>query len=77
MRKQYTSPAPVRNRLDEPRTLNLDALLATIYQVQTDLKLLVEHLARERNPDLGGRVILDLAFLHINLQDHMPSLRRH
>lgn len=65
------------NRLDEPRTLNLDALLGTIYQVQTDLKLLVEHLARERNPDLADRTLLNLATLHMNLQDHMPSLRRH
>ena len=65
------------NRLDEPHQLNMDALLATIYQVQTDLKLLVEQLARERNPDVGDRVILDLATLHINLQYHMPSLRRH
>lgn len=62
---------------DEPRLLNLDALLGTIYQVQTDLKLLIEHLARERNPDLASRVIFELACLHINLEYHMPSVRRH
>lgn len=65
------------NRLDEPRQLNMDALLATIYQVQTDLKLLVEHLARERNPDLADGMLLSLATLHVNMEYHMPSLRRH
>jgi hypothetical protein len=65
------------NRMDDPRPLNVNAILDTIYRGQTDLKLLVEHLARERNPDLADRVIVDLATLHMNLQDRLPSVRRH
>lgn len=62
---------------DEPHALNLDALLDTIYAIQTDLKLLTEQLARERNPDLSDHAILDLAWLQVNLQRNTPSLRRH
>ena len=63
--------------LDEPDLFNLDALLATIYSIQTDLKLLTEQLARDRNPDLCERAILTLAYLQHDLQRYTPSLRRH
>ena len=63
--------------LDEPRTLDTDALLATIYAIQTDLKLLVEQLARDRNPNPNDHTIIDLAYLQAGLEAHTPSLTRH
>lgn len=65
------------NAFDVLHELNVDALLETIYAIQTDLKILTERLARQRNPEMSDRAILDLARPHTNLQDHMPSLRRH
>ena len=60
------------------RTLNTEALLDTIYQIQVDLTLLVEQLARDRNPDSGsGVAILDLAALSRLLRAYHPSLSRH
>lgn len=59
------------------RTLNMDALLDTVYQLQVDLKLLAEQLARDRNPDVGDWAILDLVTLSRRLHAHHPSLSRH
>ena len=59
------------------RTLNTDALLDTIYQLQVDLKLLAEQLARDRNPDVNDGAILDLVTLSQRLHTHHPSLSRH
>ena len=62
---------------DDSRDLDLDVLLATIYQAQADLRILAEHLARERNPALSNNLILSLAALHVTMEDRLPSLRRH
>lgn len=62
---------------DAPRDLDLDVLLATIYQAQADLRILAEHLARERNPALSRNLIISLAALHVTMEDRLPSLRRH
>lgn len=62
---------------DDPRALDLDVLLATIYQAQADLRILAEHLARERNPALSRNLIISLAALHVTMEDRLPSLRRH
>lgn len=62
---------------DDPHDLDLDVLLATIYQAQADLRILAEHLARERNPALSNNLILSLAALHVTMEDRLPSLRRH
>jgi hypothetical protein len=62
---------------DDPRALNMEALLDTIYSIQTDLKLLAEYLARESNPSLHDRAILALAYLQADLQRYTPSLYRH
>ena len=59
------------------RTLNTEALLDTIYQLQVDLKLLAEQLARDRNPDVSDGAILDLVTLSHRLRVHHPSLIRH
>jgi hypothetical protein len=59
---------------DVPHELNVDALLETIYAIQTDL---TERLAIERNPELSDCAILDLAYLQARLQQSMPSMRRH
>ena len=59
------------------RTLNLDALLDTVYQIQVDLTLLAEQLARDRNPDVSDGAILDLVTLAHRLHAHHPSLSRH
>lgn len=62
---------------DDSRALDLDVLLATIYQAQADLRILAEHLARERNPALSRNLIISLAALHVTMEDRLPSLRRH
>ena len=62
---------------DDPGELNLDALLETIYGLQTSLKMLADQLAREHHPDLPNRALLDVAILHQSLLAHLPSLRRH
>jgi len=59
------------------RTLNTEALLDTIYQLQVDLTLLAEQLARDRNPDVSDGAILDLVTLSHRLRVHHPSLSRH
>ena len=59
------------------RTLNLAALLDTVYQLQVDLTLLAEQLARDRNPDVSDGAILDLVTLAHRLRGHHPSLSRH
>ena len=58
------------------RTLNTEALLDTVYPLQTDLVLLAEQLARDRNPDIGDWAILDLVTLAQRLTAHYPSLSR-
>lgn len=62
---------------DEPRELNIERLLETIYGIQTDLKILTEQLAREHAPDLPDRTLLSLAVFQDHLQQSMPSLSRH
>lgn len=62
---------------DEFATLNLDAILATIYEVQADLKILTEQLARERQPDLQRGLLDTLVHLHTFMAYYQPSLRRH
>ena len=59
------------------RTLNLEALLDTVYRLQVDLTLLAEQLARDRNPDVSDGAILDLVTLSHRLRVHHPSLSRH
>lgn len=61
---------------DEP-SLDVDALITTIYGIQADLRLLVESLARERNPNVSDWSLLALVHLRRNLEYHTPSLRRH
>ena len=49
------------NRLDDIPPPNRDAQLDTIYHIQAGLKILVEQLARERNPDLSDASVQVLA----------------
>jgi hypothetical protein len=65
------------NRLDDPRELNRDQLLDTIYRIQTDLKILVEQLAGNRQMDLTDQTLMELSWFQCNLQKLTPSLRRH
>ena len=59
------------------RLLNTEALLDTVYQLQVDLTLLAEQLARDRNPDVSDWAVLDLVNLSRRLHAHHPSLNRH
>lgn len=61
---------------DEPE-LNTDILITTIYGIQSDLHLLVESLARERNPNVSDWTLLSLAHIRRSLEGCTPSLRRH
>lgn len=62
--------------VDAAPELNLEIILDTIYQIQVDLSLLTETLARDRNPNLNDRTLLDLIHLKFNLEGHTPSLLR-
>ena len=61
----------------DDRKINTDALIETLYEIQVSLRILIEHLARDRNPDLSDHALLDVAHLHTALQRHYPSLNRH
>lgn len=67
------------NRLDDPesRTVDVDALLDLIYRIQAGLKILVDQLARERNPDLSDASVHALIWMYSTLEAHTPSLTRH
>lgn len=63
--------------LDDHEVLNMDALLDLIYSIQTDLQILTDALAREREPDVSSSAFLNLACLQDYLHQSMPSLNRH
>jgi len=63
--------------LDDPRPFDRDALLAAVYSIQTDLKILVDILARDRHADLSDQTLMELSWFHFSLQKLTPSLRRH
>lgn len=62
--------------LDSP-TQNRDAVLDLIYQIQTDLKILTETLARAHYHDMPTGAVLNLASLQEHLHQSMPSLNLH
>lgn len=62
--------------MDSP-TQSRDALLDLIYQIQTDLKMLTETLARAHDHEVPHSAVLNLACLQFFLQQSMPSLNRH
>lgn len=62
--------------LDSP-TQSRDALLDLIYHIQTDLKMLIETLARAYDHEVPSSAVLNLACLQVHLQQSMPSLNRH
>lgn len=59
------------------RPLNMETLLDTVYQLQVDLTLLADQLARDRHLDVSDGAILDLVTLAHRLRGHHPSLSRH
>lgn len=65
------------SRLDDPRPLDRSALIDLIYALQTDLKMLTEHLAREAAPDVPSSAVLNLTCLQAYLHQDLPSLSRH
>lgn len=62
---------------DDAPDLDKDLVIGTIYRIQADLRLLVETLARDRNPSVSDGTLLDLVRLQFSLEGHTPSLRRH
>jgi len=62
--------------IDSP-TQSRDAVLDLIYQIQTDLKILTETLARAHDHEVPSSAVLNLACLQVHLQQSMPSLNRH
>lgn len=65
------------SRLDEVAPLDKDRLITAVHDLQTTLAMLVEQLAREREPDLNDGMLQTLACLHRYMIDQQPSLRRH
>lgn len=61
----------------DDRDLNIDRLVTTLHEIQVSAAMLIEQLARDRNPDVHDRAILDVVSLHHALQRHHPSLRPH
>jgi hypothetical protein len=62
---------------DNPPRLDTDLVMGHIYQGQADLKILVDWLARESQPDLPEGLLLVLAMLHTRLNLLTPSHARH
>lgn len=62
--------------LDSP-TQSRDVLLDLIYQIQADLQILTDTLARAHYHDVPSSAVLNLACLQAHLQRSMPSLNRH
>ncbi len=65
------------SRFDEVAPLDKDRLIHTVYDLQVTLTMLVEQLAREREPDLNDGMLQTLSCLHRYMTDQQPSLRRH
>ena len=61
----------------DDRELNIDRLVTTLHEIQVSIAMLIEQLARNRNPDVHDWTILDVVSLHQVLQRHHPSLQRH
>ncbi len=59
------------------RDLNVELLVTTLHEIQVSVTMLIEQLARDRNPDVNDWAILDVVILHHALQRHHPSLHRH
>ena len=58
-------------------TLDMNVLLTTIYEIQTDLRILVDKLATDRNPDLSDWTLRELLVTRRLLREQTPSLQRH
>ena len=63
--------------IPDDRDLNVDLLVTTLHEIQVSIAMLIEQLARTRNPDVHDWAILDVVSLHHALQRHHPSLQRH
>lgn len=61
----------------EARTINTDALINMIYDIQTSLKMLADQLARDRNSDCSNITLWSIQAIHHQMQRRTPSLRRH
>lgn len=59
------------------RELNVEKLATTLYEIQVSVAMLIEQLARARNPAVNSLAITDLVLLNEVLQRHHPSLQRH
>jgi hypothetical protein len=62
---------------NDPAPLDRDALLDTIYRIQTDLRIMVEMLATDRHADLPDQTLRELGWFQYSLQKLTPSIRRH
>ena len=58
-------------------TLDRDRLLTVIYELQADLRILVDKLATDRNPDLSDWTLRELLLTRRLLRAQTPSLQRH
>jgi len=59
------------------KPLDMDALLADLYELQASLKILIEQLAISRQPELSAMTLCVLADMNGFMRSTQPSLRRH
>ena len=62
---------------DDPQPLDLDLVMMHIYQGQADLKILMNWLACEAQPEFPEGLFLALTMLHLALNQLTPSHARH
>lgn len=59
------------------REINVHQLVTTLHEIQTSIAMLIEQLARDRNPDVNDWALIDVVMLHQSLKLNHPSLQRH
>ena len=57
--------------------IDRDLLIEALYQLQADLKILIDQLAISSQPAISNRLMVDVGLLHQMMLDAQPSLRRH
>ena len=57
--------------------IDRDLLIEALYQLQADLKILIDQLAVSGRSAISHRLMIDLGLMHQMMQDAQPSLRRH
>lgn len=58
-------------------TVNVDAVMESLYRLQADLSIFSEQLARNPTMPLSEEMVWTLAQTHVCMENWQPSLLRH